>query len=1112
MSGYDNLSLTQAISTLMGSINTATAAVSGSLKQRVKYSTATCLDPQCGTVLYFPSHEASVECTGCGQRHTTSLLKDVHELTEKEEKSERFARSFTEMKSLFGGKKTAELVKVNGISNYQCKLLSHLLTTHGKDRNDRPCLLKDLGLGEVFDCSKLGSRAFAIEESMLDIKGYGEDKSGSLRYLKKTLDELSTFNGGRKCLVPIHADGDGHCLVHAISRCLVGRELFWHALRTNMQSHLKSHHDWYVSKLKGFSYDEDWAEIISEADPDYEPPPGVSIGLRNVHIFALANVLRRPIIVLDGNTGIASDSEYSCIFLPSFYKREECLSPGSTLLNSPITIAWSNSGYNHFVPLVPIKDKPLPRLPSHFRPNVWCEPEETLLQYVSLEDDGSIVLARGKPLQEAYIQKLVSCMDQLFLERYSVSPSLVADFNEHVYRKAGYVGVSLKTVTMETKLSSEEKRLFRCLMCSAIANIPRELLRPDGALYETTCSEFSLEDGEKYSFPIYRITAEYSAAINALIPIDVDCFQCGQTARRLLGDGTILFENGDRTGNRADPLYSRCCGFKHYWNGKEYDNMPQPIKISLTWKGVTKTVIVYWFQYEKDPSLNSNIYEVAYQTVAEHFPGEFGSEQLVQQVVDMIVFATEKKEKEGGASSTDAMETEHEYNDLSIEDESPKITKTIVTGMMNRHTKVLHKEELGVSETERKMKRKVDAKLQQLMTTTAAAAAAGNNPDSAKQGGRKTNPSPSANELSSITPPQKISPTSKPPTQLIKDKRIRVTSSEGKNSNITLKMEDTFHDFQIMIEKELGIPLSQQKLRWGFPPKELLAPEDPRAPLPLSHGERVSVERVGGAKGGASDIPQYPSIQPPEREKKGDIKHESSSALVKDIDSFGLIECYPYLFRKGGHCYEELMRANGGNIKDHSHAQFAEIPSVTFRYNASSESLEVCLGDDHVPAGPLSMKQKRLALLASAKEAEQTQEHVGGVTDPKWLVNRSSSSGVKAFTGTGRTLGGERELRRKEDTPTAKQQEEQQEGTQSYVQTLLQAAKLIADTRINELKIREKQLLLEMQLLNQQLQLKSMENKTNAKDEGTLSLETRVLEMSSEIKELRDEIRDLSSI
>ena len=45
---------------------------------------------------------------------------------------------------------------------------------------------------------------------------------------------MSEANGGQQCLVPVHADGDGHCLVHAISRCLVGRELFWHALRTNM--------------------------------------------------------------------------------------------------------------------------------------------------------------------------------------------------------------------------------------------------------------------------------------------------------------------------------------------------------------------------------------------------------------------------------------------------------------------------------------------------------------------------------------------------------------------------------------------------------------------------------------------------------------------------------------------------------------------------------------------------------------------------------------------------------------------------------------------------------------------------------------------------------------
>ena len=63
---------------------------------------------------------------------------------------------------------------MKGISNYQCKLLSPLLTTHGKDKNDKPRPLKELGMGDVFDCSKLASRAFAIESSFLNTKGYGE--------------------------------------------------------------------------------------------------------------------------------------------------------------------------------------------------------------------------------------------------------------------------------------------------------------------------------------------------------------------------------------------------------------------------------------------------------------------------------------------------------------------------------------------------------------------------------------------------------------------------------------------------------------------------------------------------------------------------------------------------------------------------------------------------------------------------------------------------------------------------------------------------------------------------------------------------------------------------
>ena len=68
--------------------------------------------------------------------------------------------------------------------------------------------------------------------------------------------------------------------------------------------------------------------------------------------------------------------------------------------------------------------------------------------------------------------------------------------------------------------------------------------------------------------------------------------------------------------------------------------------ISLEWGGQTISETVNWFQYEEDPTLNSNVYDVAGKLVQQHFPGEFGSERLVQKVVDIILRQTARKEGE----------------------------------------------------------------------------------------------------------------------------------------------------------------------------------------------------------------------------------------------------------------------------------------------------------------------------------------------------------------------------------------------------------------------------------------------------------------------------------
>ena len=309
--------LGQEVNSRVSADSSGVKSVSGS---KVTYCSATCLDQQCRNKLYFPQHEASVVCPDCGQRHSVADLTDRTVLGEEDQ---RFGVEASQLrKKHFGSKKTAEQIKVNGISNFQCKLLSPLLSTYGMDKDDHPCKLKDLGMGSTFDCSKLSSRSFSIEEKHLQVLGYGLDRSGSQLYLKDILSRLREINGGHENLVPLHADGDGHCLVHAISRCLVGRELFWHALRSNLHSHLSSNLERYRELFRDFYSPEEWDGLVAEAAPDWKPPDGQSLGLSNIHIYGLANVLRRPIILLDSLEGMRSSGDYSGIFLPNMFTPE----------------------------------------------------------------------------------------------------------------------------------------------------------------------------------------------------------------------------------------------------------------------------------------------------------------------------------------------------------------------------------------------------------------------------------------------------------------------------------------------------------------------------------------------------------------------------------------------------------------------------------------------------------------------------------------------------------------------------------------------------------------------------------------------------------------------
>ena len=91
--------------------------------------------------------------------------------------------------------------------------------------------------------------------------------------------------------------------------------------------------------------------------------------------------------------------------------------------------------------------------------------------------------------------------------------------------------------------------------------------------------------------------------------------------RPVRGDGSVIYKNGDHTRTRA--LKSRCpFGFKHFWDGQEYDNLPQMVTVTLMDGNGPIFEQVPWFQNESDPSMNSNAYNVASKVVQKYFPGK----------------------------------------------------------------------------------------------------------------------------------------------------------------------------------------------------------------------------------------------------------------------------------------------------------------------------------------------------------------------------------------------------------------------------------------------------------------------------------------------------------
>eukprot|EP00743_Colponemidia_sp_Colp-15_P008966 GILK01009783.1.p1 GENE.GILK01009783.1~~GILK01009783.1.p1 ORF type:complete len:385 (-),score=30.56 GILK01009783.1:46-1200(-) len=174
----------------------------------------------------------------------------------------------------------------------------------------------------------------------------------TLAYLNEFFQEMQLNQPGTH-VVPVRVNGDGNCLLNAVSVAIWGSEDWSSYLRPKLVEELTEHKAWYGSKL----------EIALPGQGSQELESAIACAqqegafLTNLHIVALSHVIRRPIILLAsrtdmGNLGVGYHG-CSGTFLP-------CRSIESADMTwiRPVVVAWSSDLFNHFVPLLCAQGSP----------------------------------------------------------------------------------------------------------------------------------------------------------------------------------------------------------------------------------------------------------------------------------------------------------------------------------------------------------------------------------------------------------------------------------------------------------------------------------------------------------------------------------------------------------------------------------------------------------------------------------------------------------------------------------------------------------------------------------------------------------------------------------
>ncbi|XP_067867895.1 tumor necrosis factor alpha-induced protein 3-like isoform X2 [Heterodontus francisci] len=189
----------------------------------------------------------------------------------------------------------------------------------------------------------------------------------------KALQEAKTLNWCKTIRkhFPLQVSEKGNSLLHSISLYMWGvpdtdlvlQKTFHEALVKTHETNFKLRLQTEYRKAQGYFdpallheseiWDQEWQNVIESADPRSPAGQALTNIYQDVHIFVLANIVRRPIVVIVGNSEASSEnasdmmiSRPAGIYLPLHWSALHCYT-------YPILLSYA---HQYFTPLISIND------------------------------------------------------------------------------------------------------------------------------------------------------------------------------------------------------------------------------------------------------------------------------------------------------------------------------------------------------------------------------------------------------------------------------------------------------------------------------------------------------------------------------------------------------------------------------------------------------------------------------------------------------------------------------------------------------------------------------------------------------------------------------------